>query len=260
MKISVVTPSFNQGKYILEAIESVNVQNYCSFEHIIQDNCSVDATRHIIKQYSHLWVATEEDEGQSDALNRGFKKATGDIIGWLNADDKYLPGCFKAVVNFFIKNPQCDVLYGDYRIIDNKSKLIKLRKEIPFDLFILKYLHVLCIPSTATFFRRRIFEEGNFLDKRYHYAMDYEFFLRLALKGYCFAHIPAFLADFRVHDASKSSQFEIVQRQEREQALLELDKSWHDLRSPWKPFIRGSLLFAARFKRTILQLIGSCYF
>ena len=260
MKISVVTASYNQGSFIEEAIESVHTQNSGAFEHIIQDNCSTDSTQEILKKHSHLRVITGPDKGQSDALNKGFKAVSGDIIGWLNADDKYLPGCFRAVVDFFENNPQCDIVYGDYRVIDKDGKVLKLRKEIPFDLFMLKYLHVLCIPSTASFFRKKIFDDGNFLDTRYQFAMDYEFFLRLALKGYQFRHIPVFLADFRTHGESKSFRHEILQRQEREQALLEQDKFWQSFQSPCKPFIRGGLLIAARLKRSLLKLIGGKFF
>lgn len=260
MKISIVTASFNQGPFIQEAIESVRAQNTGDVEHIIQDNCSTDSTQEVLKKYPHLRVIREADKGQSDALNRGFKMACGDIIGWLNADDKYLPGCFGAVIDFFEKNPHCDILYGDYRLIDQEGKVLKLRKEISFDLFMLKYLHVLCIPSTATFFRRKIFDEGNFLDTRYHLAMDYEFFLRLALKGYRFSHIPVFLADFRVHGESKSSRHELLQKQEREQALFEQEKFWQDLQSPLRSVMRGTLLVLARIKRSVLKLVRGSYF
>ncbi len=97
LKISIVTPSFNQGIFIEEAIKSVLSQGYSDLEHIIVDNCSTDTTASVLARYPHLKVICEPDQGQSDALNKGFKAATGDIVGWLNADDKYLPGCFGKV-------------------------------------------------------------------------------------------------------------------------------------------------------------------
>jgi len=178
-KISIITPSYNQGKYIREAIESVLVQNYPNFEHIIIDNRSTDTTLNILKEYSHLTWISEPDKGQSDALNKGFRIAEGELIGWLNADERYLPGCFFEVAEFFKKNKNVDILYGDYRWIDESGEVFQLRKELDFDLFMLKYLHVLYIPTVASFFHRKIFDEGNFLDVSDHYAMDYEFFLRL---------------------------------------------------------------------------------
>jgi hypothetical protein len=130
--------------------------------------------------------------------------ATGDVVGWLNTDDRYRPGCFRAVVDAFEKNPDVDVLYGDYTWIDESGRVLKIRREIEFSQFVLSYHRVLYIPSTATFFRRRIFDEGNFIDVQYDYAMDYEYFLRLAEKGYRFKHISGLLADFRWHSKSKT--------------------------------------------------------
>ena len=201
----------------------------------------------------------EKDKGQSDALNKGFHQASGDIIGWLNADDRYLPGCFKAVSDFFMANPLCDIVYGHYYLINEEGKFLSSRKELGFDLFMLKYLHILYIPSTTTFFRRRIFEEGNFLNIDYHYAMDYEFFLRLALKGYRFCHIPVILADFRTHPASKSQKQVVVQKQEMERALLQLDPVLSQCQAPWRKGMRLSLMAVARLKRYILKFITGAY-
>ena len=163
MKISIVTPSFNQGAFIAQAIDSVLAQGYPDVEHIIVDNCSTDETASVLQRYTHLKVICEKDRGQSDALNKGFEAATGDIVGWLNADDKYLPGCFDAVVKTCSARAGDDVFYGDYRFVDVDGRLIRVRKELGFDMFMLKYLHMLYIPTTTAFFRRRIFDESNFL-------------------------------------------------------------------------------------------------
>ena len=152
MRISIVTPSYNQAGFIAEAVKSVKAQAYADTEHLVLDNRSTDGTGDILKQYPHLKLICESDGGQSDALNKGFKMASGDIVGWLNADDRYLPGCFKIVADFFAANPSCDILYGDYRLIDEAGGILSYRKELGFDLFMLKYLHVLYIPSTTTFF------------------------------------------------------------------------------------------------------------
>lgn len=259
MKISIVTPSYNQGAFIADALGSVRDQGYENFEHIVLDNCSADQTPDILKENPHLRLIVEADKGQSDALNKGFKMASGDIVGWLNADDRYLPGCFKTVSDFFTANPSCDILYGDYRLINEQGDVRSFRKELGFDLFMLKYLHVLYIPSTTAFFRRRIFEDGNFLDIRYHYSMDYEFFLRLALKRYKFIHIPVFLADFRIHASSKSQKQTLMQKQEMEQALFQHDpwlKRFHGL---WRKSIRMGLMAFARLKRYISKFIIGAY-
>ena len=259
LKISIVTPSSNQGAYIACAIESVLSQNYMDVEHIIVDNCSTDETSKVLARYPHLKVICEKDQGQSDALNKGFKAATGDIIGWLNADDKYLAGSFQHASRAFVNHPDYDLVYGDYRFVDAQGSLIRNRHEIPFDLFILKYLHVLYVPTTTTFFSRKIFDEGNFLDINYHYAMDYEFFVRLAEGGYRFGHIPKVMADFRWHQDSKSSTQTVRQKEEMEEALLVHDELLTHLQGPLRFLVRNLLMFLARGKRTFLKLFHGAY-
>lgn len=210
MKISIVTPSFNQVDYLEEALWSVKNQEYPDVEHVVIDGGSSDGSKEMLLAYSarpgwnHLLWRSERDRGQSNALNKGFRWATGDVIGWLNSDDRYLPGCFVKLAKEFAANPRIDVLYGDYNWIDINGRIIQRRREIEFSPFILHFHRVLYIPTTATFFQRRVFDDGNYLDESLHYAMDYEFFLRLEQRGYRFAHIPQMLADFRCHQRSKS--------------------------------------------------------
>jgi glycosyltransferase involved in cell wall biosynthesis len=209
-KISIVTPSYNQASFVEEALQSVKDQNYPFLEHIVLDGASTDRTVSILQEYSqrpdwqHLRWVSKPDQGQSDALNKGFRMATGDIIGWLNSDDRYRPLSFKKVVSALEAFPDADIVYGDYSDMDEVGRVSRIRREIEFSRFVLAYHRVLYIPTTSTFFRRRIFEEGNWINTRYHYAMDYEFFLRLANAGYRFRHIPHVLADFRWHSESKS--------------------------------------------------------
>jgi glycosyltransferase involved in cell wall biosynthesis len=259
MKISIVTPSFNQGSFIEQAIRSVLAQGIEEVEHIIVDNCSSDETSAVLEKYSHLKVICEKDQGQSDALNKGFRAATGDIVGWLNADDIYLPGALNAARQAFEEQPLYDIVYGDYRFVDAKGRLIRVRKETGFDYFVLKYLHVLYIPTTTTFFRRRIFEQGNFLDIAYHYAMDYEFFVRLAAKGYKFGHIRRLMADFRWHDASKSQTQASRQKREMEQALLVHDPFLRSLNGGGRFMLRNLFMCLARSKRTLIKIFCGAY-
>jgi glycosyltransferase involved in cell wall biosynthesis len=205
---SIVTPSFNQRAFIGEALLSVKNQEYGNLEHLVIDGGSQDDTTAILHQYAkcwtHLYWVSEPDRGQSDALNKGFSRVTGDIVGWLNSDDRYRPGCFECVAEVFARHPEVDVVYGDYTWIDESGRVSSIRREIEFSHFILLYHRVLYIPTTATFFRRRIFDEGNRLDERLHYAMDFEFFVRLAAQRYRFKHVPAILADFRFQEGSKT--------------------------------------------------------
>lgn len=259
MKVSIVTPSYNQGHFIEEAIQSIQRQNYGDFEHIIVDNCSTDQTPSILQKYPHLTVISEPDQGQSDALNKGFKLVTGDIVGWLNADDRYLDQSFNVVTNFFQNNSKVDVVYGNYNWINKKGKLLKKRKELDFDLFMLKYLHTLYIPSTASFFRRKIFDDNNFLDIALEYAMDYDFFIKLALKGYTLKHLDVFLADFRWHQSNKSLQAGKKQFQEKEECLIKHDPYLSSLAPKKQKIIRNLLMYLARSKRYFLKAIKGYY-
>lgn len=227
-RFSIVTPSLNQIAYIGEALWSVRAQRYPEVEHIVMDGASTDGTVDLLRSCSdssrwpHLRWSSGRDRGQSNALNKGFARAQGDIVGWLNSDDRYRPGCFEYIAKAFAANPGVDIIYGDSTWMDATGKVFRIRREIAFSRFILLYHKILFIPTTSVFFRRRIVEDGNLLDEGLHFAMDYDFFVRLALRGYTFKHVPRLLADFRFHPASKSSiasdqqmreQDEVVQRQ-----------------------------------------------
>jgi glycosyltransferase involved in cell wall biosynthesis len=209
-KFSIVTPSFNQGAFIEEAIRSVWKQNYRNCEHVVVDGGSTDHTVAFLQKLCRtegettLRWSSEPDRGQAHALNKGFALATGDIIGWLNSDDRYRPGAFRKIAAIFSQHPEIDLVYGDYTLMDVHGRIQKLRREIAFNRFILMYHRVLYIPTTATFFRRRIIDDGNLLDERLHYALDFDFFIRLAARGYRFLHVRELLADFRLHDSSKT--------------------------------------------------------
>jgi glycosyltransferase involved in cell wall biosynthesis len=222
MKITIVTPSFNQRSFIEEALWSVKNQGDPSVEHIVMDGASTDGTVEVLRDYSarpgweHLRWFSQPDKGQSDALNQGFRMAQGDLIGWLNSDDRYRAGCFGAVTAAFGEHASADLIYGDYTLIDAAGRYLQIRREIEFNLFILLYHKVLYIPSTATFFRRSILDDGVLLDDAFQYAMDYEFFMRLAHLGYRFQHIPDLLADFRWHHDSKTMQASHLQAKEQD--------------------------------------------
>jgi glycosyltransferase involved in cell wall biosynthesis len=261
--ISIVTPSFNQANFIGEALASVRLQNSGNCEHLVIDGLSTDGTIDLLRnQTNHgerqklLWVA-EKDGGQSEALNKGFRRSNGEIIGWLNSDDRYRARCFEHVVQAFKDNPDIDIIYGDYLIVDEGGKVLKIRREIEFNAFILLYHHVLYIPTTATFFRRRIFEEGNWLDEKLQYAMDLEFFIRLSARGYRFKHIPHLLADFRMQTNSKTCRSPERQRVEHQQVIFAAAPVFRRLGSP---SVRSSVLtllrsiaWARRYSEKILK-------
>jgi len=224
--ISIVTPSFNQSTFIRDALDSVGIQNHEFCEHLVIDGRSTDGTIDVLREHatnqehpSLVWIS-ERDSGQSEALNKGFRLARGEIIGWLNSDDRYRAGCFEHVVRAFESNPEVDIIYGDYRIVDESGRTLAIRREIEFNAFVLWYHRTLYIPTTTTFFRRRIFEEDNWLDEKLQYAMDLEFFIRLAERGYRFKHIPQLLADFRMHSKSKTCSSPDRQRMEHQQVVF----------------------------------------
>jgi glycosyltransferase involved in cell wall biosynthesis len=224
--ISIITPSLNQGSYIGEALDSVHMQDYLPLEHLVIDGGSSDRTREILRsrggsaEWEYLRWCGEADRGQSDALNKGFLSAKGELIGWLNSDDRYRPGCFRRVAGEFADNPDLDVIYGDSTWIDSSGKVFHIRREPPFRRFILLYYRVLCIPTTSLFFRRRVIEAHHLLDENLHYAMDFDFLVRLSLAGYRFKHVPKLFADFRVHAASKSCAFTLRQLEEHDRIAM----------------------------------------
>jgi glycosyltransferase involved in cell wall biosynthesis len=237
-RISIVTPSLNQGRFLGEAMESVRMQQHPEVEHLILDGGSTDETTTLLQSldghedWAHVHWSSAPDGGQSDALNRGFAQAKGDIIGWLNSDDRYLPGCFDRIAKAFADYPNVDIFYGDYAVINTDGVVKNIRREIEFNRFILLYNHVLYIPTPSTFFRRRVFEDGNWLKPDLHYAMDYEFFLRLAQDGYRMQHIPHVIADFRLHSESKSCSMALVQSEEKRRIMWSFSPLSKRLNSP----------------------------
>jgi len=256
MPISIVTPSLNQGRFIAQALESVRAQQYPNLEHLVYDGGSSDETLGILgacddsSQWTHLRWRSGPDAGQSDALNRGFGEAKGEIVGWLNADDRYSDGCFMHVQRAFADDPSLDVLYGDLAEVDERGELRRVRREIGFSRFILLYHRVSYIPAPTAFFRRRVFDEGHRLRSDLHYAMDYEFFLRLSAHGYRIRHLPRVLAEFRTHAQSKSFRMALAQAKEKRQILCAASRVANQLRSPW---LRNTVLFSLAVFAAIMR-------
>ena len=265
--ISIVTPSLNQGAFLSEALLSVREQKYSELEHLVIDGGSGDDTIKILCRYSeeacwkHLRWTSEPDHGQSHALNKGFAKASGDIIGWLNSDDRYRPGCLNYVSRIFQERPNIDVVYGDYTWIDENGRTIQCRREIEFSYFILLYHRVLYIPTTAAFFRRRVIDEGNWLDESLQYAMDFEFFVRLASRGYRFLHVPATLGDFRFQQASKTCRSPHKQLEEVNRLINSKSPVLCRLESPAVRMpVLALLRFCAAAMRYSEKLVRGYYF
>ena len=213
MKISVVTPSYNQGLFIKKCIESVRREsNSAHVEHIVLDNCSMDNTVHELQVYQRtpgrvdLKVFVEKDGGQTAAINKGFSLACGDIVCWLNTDEWFHEGSLKHVETFFLNNPEIDVVFGDCDFVDSNGVLVKEKREYLFSWSMLIYYGCF-LPSCATFVRRRVIEGGTVLDSEFKVTMDFDWYVRLAKAGYRFAHLPISLASFTWHESNISSIF-----------------------------------------------------
>lgn len=210
-KISIITPSFNSVEFIEKTIISVLDQRYPNLEHIIIDGGSTDGTIEILKRYNDkiIWIS-EKDKGQSDALNKGMRMSTGKILGELDSDDVYLHGTLQKVVNCFVSRPEIMWLTGKCKIINAQdmevNKFISayknfwLKRYSHNKLFILNF-----ISSPATFWRCEAIDKVGFFSTNEHYAMDYEYMLKLASKWHPFI-LDDYLAAFRVHPSSKGSR------------------------------------------------------
>ena len=206
-KISIVTPSYNQGKYLEETISSVLAQEYPNLEYIIVDGGSGDNSVSIIKKYEsqiHSWVS-EKDSGQSEAINKGFKRASGEIISWLCSDDIYLPGTLHKVANHFTNHPGAIMIHGKSVLFDEsgKGKVIGADPEN----LALRYFTVIPFPQPSSFFRKKLIDEQGLLREDLHFAMDYDLLVRAAL-GYQIIPVDDIFSKYRLHKDSKTtSQF-----------------------------------------------------
>ena len=205
-RVSIVTPSYNQGEFIEETIRSVLLQGYPNLEYIIIDGGSSDATVEIIRKYSS-WLAhwvSEHDRGQTHAINKGLRRASGDIVAWLNADDTYMPGALSLAVSTMEPSGGPVFVYADCQQIDQSGHPVGLYRGAckGLESFLLFQAHV---HQPTIFFRRPLLDEVGYLDETLQYAMDCEFYMRVA-ERHDLRYIPGVLANFRIHVASKTSQ------------------------------------------------------
>jgi len=204
MDFSIVTPSYNYGRYIGECLASVARQEGATFEHLVMDAGSTDQTAEVVSGFAHVSFFQEPDKGMSEAINKGFLKAKGRWVMWLNADDFLLPNALRRVLESAAGNPEADVVFGTYRIVDAQGALVRTMKLLPYSRFI--SVHYGCyVPSTATFLNReRTIAQGFMLDERMRTVMDNEYYARLSVAGRKFVYAPQVLAAFRVHDENLS--------------------------------------------------------
>lgn len=225
-KFSIVTPSYNQATFIAETIESVlSQEGEFEIEYFVMDGGSTDGSVEIIKSYadrvaagdwpvkcagiSMTWVS-QRDKGQSDAINQGLRRATGDILSYINSDDLYYPGAFARVVREFAARPEVDFVYGDGDVIDEAGNLQWEWLSRPYNHAVMTSYHFLWndftnyIMQQATFWRRNVLDKIGYFDESFHYALDVEYWIRAGQAGLKLHHIPHKLGKFRLIQDTKS--------------------------------------------------------
>jgi glycosyltransferase involved in cell wall biosynthesis len=219
--LSIITPSFNQGRFLEETIRSVLLQGYPHLQYIIVDGGSTDGSVEVIERYSpwlSSWIS-EPDKGQAEAINKGFQCASGDIVAWINSDDTYPRDAVFQAVTFLMEYPSCDLVFGHCNMVDERGWTLWAWLSGAFDVN-----RQLCegniIPQPAVFFRHAVLERAGLLSERLHYAFDYEFWLRVALVAEI-CGLPRILANFRYHSSSKSVSETGEFRNETERILKE---------------------------------------
>ncbi len=204
-KISVVTPSFNQAEYLERTLRSVLDQGYPNLEYIVIDGGSTDGSVEIIRRYADrlaFWVS-EPDRGQTDAINKGLRRATGEWVAWQNSDDIYYPGAFHDLSAVAAKHPKASLIIADMMLIDEYDRLLRdIRYVKPSYKALLA--EGMLLANQAAFWRRDVHEQIGFLDEGFHCSFDYDWFLRLAqhVDG---LHVDRIWGALRLHGETKAS-------------------------------------------------------
>ena len=202
--MSVVTPCLNAERFIRETLDSVAAQGD-GVEHIVVDGGSSDGTLGILRQAGDsIRLVTENGLGQAAAVNRGWRLAAGEILGWLNADDAYVAGAVDQAVGYLALHPELDGLYGDCDYVDADGTFLRRYPSAAFDVRRMVGTVDNPVPQPAAFLRRTSFEKFGGLDESLDYAMDFEYWLRLGASGARLEYLPTPLARLRLHDAAKS--------------------------------------------------------
>lgn len=199
MLVSVVTPVKNAARFLPQTLESVRRQEHPQVEHIVVDGGSTDGTLELLRGAPGVVWTSGADSGMYDAVNRGFRMARGEVLAYQNGDDRYVSAdVLSRVVGIFRARPDVDVVYGDYRQVDEEGRVLGEVRAPAFDPRALRRYNF--IPPHSTFVRRRVVhEQGLWLDPALRFAGDWDWFLRMAARDTRFVHVPEVLSEFRRH-------------------------------------------------------------
>lgn len=254
--ISIVTPSFQQARFVGRTIDSVLSQNYPRLDYFVQDGGSTDGTADVLQSYGDRltgWVS-QKDGGQSQAINLGFARASGEIMAWLNSDDLLMPGALHRVGEYFAQHPEVDVVYGNRILIDEEDREIGRWVLPAHDDEVLSWADF--IPQETLFWRRSIWEKaGGRIDESFRFAMDWDLLQRFRSVGARMVRLPDFLGAFRIHNAQKTSvQINEVGMEEMarlRRRALGLEVSWAQIHRALMPYLIKHVVhdLAYRIKR-----------
>jgi glycosyltransferase involved in cell wall biosynthesis len=205
MDFTIITPSLGYGRFLGDCLESTAWQKGVTLEHLVIDGGSTDDSAAVAARFSHAVWSQEPDLGMSDAINKGFERAKGDWVIWINADDFLMPGGLAEILPI-LKETTADIVYGDIRFVNADGNLIREVRSAPWSMF--AHVHHACyVQSTAAFYRKStVIEPGHRLREDFHYVMDGEFYARLASDGKIFRHVRRVIAAFRMHGENVSQR------------------------------------------------------
>ena len=202
--VSIITPSYNQAPYLEATLRSVLEQKYPNIEYLVVDGASTDGSVEIIRKYADRlsWWVSEKDHGQAEAINKGLRRAKGEFVAWLNSDDLYAQGAISKAVAVLLTNPQFGMVFSDVFSIDANNEVFNTMRYGDWNLLDLMSFHIIGQPGV--FMRRSVLERAGYLDLNYHYLLDHQLWLRMALALAPIRYIPDFLAAARFHAAAKN--------------------------------------------------------
>ena len=207
-RITIVTPSYNQGLFLQRTVESILSQNYPNLEYFIVDGGSTDNSVDIIREYEGKidWWVSENDDGQSEAINKGFSKATGELLCWVNSDDVLLPYALERVARAYKEKFDVDIITGNIIYIDRSDLIVRCIKVPRMRWFFYRF-GVGYFAAPAVFFKKELFEKVGKLDVNLHLSMDIDVWHKFRLEEVNIFHVKEYLGGFRVHAHSKTGDF-----------------------------------------------------